>query len=136
MQIAQSAGLDLVEVSPNTAPPVCKAMDYGRYLYQQRKEKKQPKAKAMKEIVLRPVIGEADYLRKLKNILEFLEKGHKVKVMVKLRGRERSTHDSIAVDIINRIAADVATETKVSESGVGKGAKERYKHFRIFEVKK
>jgi len=136
MKIAQEAGLDLVEVSPNTAPPVCKAMDYGRFLYHQQKEKKQPRAKALKEVVFRPVTGDADYQRKLKNVIEFLGKGHKVKVMIKLRGRERSTHDQIAGELVAKIASDVSAHTKAGSGESNKGGKERFKHYMVFDPKK
>jgi translation initiation factor IF-3 len=91
LEIATEQGYDLVEVSPNTDPPVCRLMDYGKYKYQQ--SKKQHKKKSQhtahtKEIKFRPFTGDHDFEVKLRHILEFLSKGNKVKITVVFRGRE------------------------------------------------
>ncbi len=91
MDIAVEQGLDLVEVSPNAEPPVCRLMDYGKYKYQQSKKvqkKKTHHTSQTKEIKLRPFTGEHDLEVKLRHILEFLDRGSKVKITVVFRGRE------------------------------------------------
>jgi len=92
LQTAADFGLDLVEVSPNAEPPVCKIMDYGRYLYEQTKKKQEAKKKQstfqLKEIKVRPKTGEHDLLVKIGHIRKFIEKKDKVKVTVIFRGRE------------------------------------------------
>jgi len=92
LEMAKEQGLDLVEVSPNTDPPVCRFMDYGKFKYQQSKKQQQKKSQHVvhtKEIKLRPFTGEHDLEVKLRHTREFLEKGNKVKVTVVFRGRER-----------------------------------------------
>ncbi len=91
-ELANEQGLDLVEVSPNTDPPVCRFMDYGKFKYQQSKKQVQKKTVHVvhtKEIKLRPFTGDHDLETKLRHTQEFLEKGNKVKVTVVFRGRER-----------------------------------------------
>lgn len=92
LKMAEERGFDLVEVSPGTAPPVCKLMDYGKYKYEQNKKEKESRAKQktfkVKELELTPKINEHDFQVKLKKILEFLKDGDKVKLSVFFRGRE------------------------------------------------
>lgn len=109
LQQAQSAGLDLVEISPNANPPVCRLMDYGKYVYEQKAKSKENKKKQhvvhIKELKYRPGIGEGDYQVKLKCLIKFLEKGDKVKVTMRYRGRE-VTHHEIGTELLNRIEKD------------------------------
>jgi translation initiation factor IF-3 len=103
MAIAEEHGLDVVEVSPNANPPVVKIMDYGKYMYElKKKQKKKDKTPEMKEIELTPTIGEHDLNVKLKKAREFLEKGHKVKVEIRMRGRQM-----LHVDITHQLAEKV-----------------------------
>lgn len=115
LHAAQQRELDLVEVAPNANPPVCRLMDYGKYLYEQtkrqREARKSQKTTEVKEIRLRPKTGEHDLQFKLKRAREFLGDGAKVKVRVIFRGRE-ITHPEIAVRVLQNVASqleDVAT---------------------------
>jgi translation initiation factor IF-3 len=94
LKISEEAGMDLVEVSPEAKPPVCRIMDYGKYNFEQRKRKKQAKKNQkvtqLKEIKLRPVTEEADYQVKMRSIIKFLENGDKAKITIRFRGREIS----------------------------------------------
>jgi translation initiation factor IF-3 len=102
--------LDLVEVSPNAQPPVCRIMDYGKYKYQQSKRAAEAKKKQVrvevKEVKLRPKTEEHDYQFKLKNARRFLESSNKVKVTIMFRGRE-VTHPEFGRRILERVAKDV-----------------------------
>jgi translation initiation factor IF-3 len=104
--VAQRVGLDLVEISPNSRPPVCKIMDYGRYKYEaKKKESERRKAQhqsQMKEIKLRPRIGDHDLELKLRKAREFLFEGDKVKWNLMFRGRERQ-NPGLGMDLLNRI---------------------------------
>ena len=89
VELAHSQGMRLVEINGQSVPPVCRIMDYGKFVFQQNKNKKtQKKAPKLKEIKLRPVTDEGDFQVKLRNLIAFLEKGDKVKVTLKFRGRE------------------------------------------------
>ncbi len=103
---AKDVGLDLVEVSPNAVPPVCKILDYGKYKYQEQKRKAEAKKKQkvvdVKEIKLRPGIEEHDFQTKMRSIRKFLEAGDKVKVSMRFRGREM-VHQDLAVKVFNRV---------------------------------
>ena len=92
LKIAQEAGLDLVEVAPNAAPPVCRVMDYGKYKYEQAKKLQEAKKKQaqtqVKEVKMRPKIDENDFQVKMRNVQRFLEERNRVKVTVQFRGRE------------------------------------------------
>ena len=103
-------GLDLVEISPNANPPVCKIMDYGRYKYEQTKKKQEAKKKQttfqVKEIKVRPKTGEHDLQTKLGHIRKFIEKKDKVKVTVIFRGRE-ITLSNLGRDVLQRMAEEV-----------------------------
>lgn len=110
-EIADDKGLDLVEVSPDAKPPVCKVLDYGKYRFEQAKKIKESKKKQkivlIKEIRLRPKIEEHDYHTKLKQALGFLEKGNKVKVSLRFRGRELA-HTDLGREVLDRMIQDVA----------------------------
>lgn len=115
---AEQAQLDLVEISPQAVPVVCKIMDYGKYLYEQNKKahvaKRHQKRVLLKEMKFRPGTEEADYLIKLRKISAFLEEGHKVKVTVQFRGRELSYQD-LGVELLSRIQQDVANHAKIEQ---------------------
>ena len=114
--LAQEAGLDLVEVSPNSEPPVCKILDYGKFKYQAQKRaaeaRKKQKTVEVKEIKLRPTIDTHDYEVKMRNLRKFLSKGDKVKVTVRFRGRELA-HTDLGRELMNRVREDVGEEAKV-----------------------
>ncbi|HEY0973445.1 MAG TPA: translation initiation factor IF-3 [Solimonas sp.] len=107
---AEEAGLDLVEVSPNADPPVCKIMDYGKYLYQKDKAahaaKKKQKQIQVKEIKFRPTTEDGDYQHKLRQIKTFFEEGDKVKIVVRFRGREMA-HQELGMQVIDRLKAEL-----------------------------
>ena len=117
-RVAEEQGLDLVEVAGSSHPPVCRVMDFGKFLYQQKKKqaeaKKKQKVFQVKEVKFRPKIGQHDYETKLKRALSFLEEGDKVKATVQFRGRERSRMD-LGDKLLARIAKDVG-EVGVVES--------------------
>lgn len=104
--MAEQAGLDLVEVSPNADPPVCKIMDFGKFKFQQSKKtaasKKKQKQVHLKEIKFRPSTEEADYQVKLRKIIDFLTKGNKVKITVRFRGRE-AAHQDLGFELMQRL---------------------------------
>ena len=114
--LAVAEGLDLVEISPNTDPPVCKILDYGKYKYEAQKRKNEAKKKQktidVKEIKLRPNIDEHDYQVKLRKIFEFLESGDKVKVTMRYRGREMA-HQQIGIDVLARVKSDTEQKSKI-----------------------
>ena len=115
---AEEAGLDLVEISPNAEPPVCKVMDYGKFLFEkskaQKEQKKKQKQIQVKEIKFRPGTDEGDYQVKLRNLRRFLEGGDKAKVTIRFRGREMA-HQEIGIELLNRVKADLE-EIAVCES--------------------
>jgi len=102
--------LDLVEISPNAEPPVCRIMDYGKFLYEKSKSSKEQKKKQkvihIKEIKFRPGTDEGDYQVKLRNLIRFLEDGDKAKITLRFRGREMA-HQKIGVDVLNRVKNDL-----------------------------
>ncbi len=110
LAVAQEHDLDLVEVAPNADPPVCRLLDYGKYIYERTKKEKEArkaqKSREIKEIRLRPKTGEHDVAHKVRDARRFLEEGSKVKVRVRFRGRE-ITHLEVARDLLKRIAADL-----------------------------
>jgi len=116
INIAKQEGLDLIEISPNANPPVCKIIDIGKYKYDLQKKankaKKKQKIINLKEIKLRPVTEIHDYNFKIKNAQKFLEKGDKVKFTVKFRGREMQ-HTNLGNELMNRIINDTANVGKV-----------------------
>lgn len=104
---AQDANLDLVEISPNSAPPVCRIMDYGKYLFEQNKRtKKKSKQVQVKEVKMRPVTDIGDYTVKVRKASEFLHDGNKVKFTVRFRGREMS-YQQQGIDILQRTENDL-----------------------------
>ena len=107
----EEAGLDLVEVSPNSDPPVCKILDYGKYKYQEQKKRnearKKQKTTDVKEIKMRPNIDVHDYDVKMRSIVKFLGEGDKVKVTLRFRGREMA-HQELGMELLKRIENDLA----------------------------
>lgn len=104
---AQEAGFDLVEIAPNASPPVCRIMNYGKYLFQQNKKLKQKTVKVgLKQINFRPVTEEEDYRVKLRKLIEFLEHGDKAKVLVRFRGREAQHHE-LGMRLLERVQKDL-----------------------------
>lgn len=107
---AEELGMDLVEVSPNADPPVCKIMDYGKYIYQKDKAqhaaKKKQKQIQVKEIKFRPGTEAADYETKMRSAMRFIEEGDKVKVTVRYRGREMA-HQDLGMQLMDRVRGDL-----------------------------
>jgi translation initiation factor IF-3 len=116
LAIAEAAGLDLVEIAPNSAPPVCKILDYGRFRFAEQKKaaeaRKKQKIVEVKEIKLRPGIDEHDYGVKMKSVLRFFEEGDKVKVTLRFRGREIA-HQDIGFRLMIRVKTETAAVAKV-----------------------
>ncbi|QGM99329.1 translation initiation factor IF-3 [Methylocystis parvus] len=114
--MAEQAGLDLVEIAPNSTPPVCKILDYGRFRFAEQKKaaeaRKKQKVVEVKEIKLRPGIDEHDYGVKMKAVHRFFEEGDKVKVTLRFRGREIA-HQDIGYRLLTRVKAETATVAKV-----------------------
>ena len=115
---AQDAGLDLVEVSPAVVPPVCKILDFGKFKYELQKKRQEAKKKQkvieVKEIQIRPNISENDYQVKLRNAKRFLEDGDKVKVVLRLQGREMS-YQELNSSIIHRMKTDLEALSKIEQ---------------------
>lgn len=113
---AEEAGLDLVEVNAKSDPPICKIIDYGKFKYEQAKKardgKKQNKTQEVKEVKFRPQIGEHDFAFKLKHAREFVEAGHKVKLVVQFRGRQMA-HPETGQVILDRVCKELADICKV-----------------------
>lgn len=111
LQRARAVELDLVEVSPTAQPPVCKIMNYGKHVYQQKKNAAESKKKLhkveIKEVKFRPVTDDGDYQVKLRNLIRFLEDGDKTKVTVRFRGRELA-HRELGLEMLKRISEDLA----------------------------
>jgi translation initiation factor IF-3 len=107
---AVESGLDLVEVSPTAEPPVCKIMDYGKYIYQKDKQqqaaKKKQKQIQVKEVKFRPTTDEGDYQTKVKHLKEFLEEGDKVKITIRYKGREMA-HQELGFELIERLKKEL-----------------------------
>ncbi|MDJ0827889.1 MAG: translation initiation factor IF-3 [Rhodobacter sp.] len=116
MAMAEDAGLDLVEISPNASPPVCKIMDFGKFKYEQQKReseaRKKQKTIEVKEVKFRPNTDTHDYDVKMRNVFRFLENGDKVKVTMRFRGREMA-HQELGRDLLERVATDVEGTGKV-----------------------
>ncbi len=114
--MALDAGLDLVEISPNANPPVCKIMDYGKFKYEQQKReseaRKKQKTIEVKEVKFRPGTDTHDYEVKMRNVFKFLEKGDKVKITLRFRGREMA-HQNLGRELLERVAEDVKEIGKV-----------------------
>lgn len=111
LKLAYESNLDLVEISPNADPPVCKALDFGKYKFELQKkkveEKKKQKIISIKEVKLKPRIGENDYQVKLRAAIKFLEEGDKVKLNMRFRGREVA-HSEIGMNLIRRTIEELA----------------------------
>jgi translation initiation factor IF-3 len=116
LRMADEAGLNLVEISPNAEPPVCKILDYGKYKYELQKKaaeaRKKQKTIEVKEIQIRPMIGDHDYGVKLRAAQRFLEEGNKVKVVLKFRGREMA-NTKIGYDLLRKMIDDIGPIAKV-----------------------
>lgn len=116
LKIAEDAGLDLVEIAPNSVPPVCKILDYGRFRFLEQKKaaeaRKKQRTIEIKEIKLRPGIDTHDYEVKMKAMHGFFEEGDKVKVTLRFRGREMA-HQDLGVKVLERVKVDTAEVAKV-----------------------
>ncbi|MGI4951383.1 MAG: translation initiation factor IF-3 [Janthinobacterium lividum] len=115
---AYSVGLDLLEISPNADPPVCKILDYGKFKYESQKKKNEAKKRQrvieIKEIKVRPNIDENDYQVKMRAMKTFIDEGDKVKVTLRFRGREMA-HQDIGIKVLERIRAELELTTKVEQ---------------------
>ncbi len=118
IEIAYEAGLDLVEVSPNADPPVCKVLDYGKFKYEAQKKaneaRKKQKVIDVKEIKMRPGIDEHDYQVKMRSVRRFLDEGDKVKMTIRFRGREMA-HQELGMKVLDRVREDVDELAKVEQ---------------------
>jgi len=118
IKMAMDAGMDLVEIAPNSSPPVCKIMDYGKYKFQAQKKaaeaRKKQKVVEIKEIKLRPMIDDHDYDVKMRAMQRFFEEGDKVKITLRYRGREMA-HQEIGTKLLDKVKADVASFAKVEQ---------------------
>ncbi|MFV2052499.1 translation initiation factor IF-3 [Aliiroseovarius sp. YM-037] len=116
MEMADEAGLDLVEISPNANPPVCKIMDFGKYKYEQQKRESEARKKQkiieVKEVKFRPNTDTHDYDVKMRNVFKFLENGDKVKISLRFRGREMA-HQDLGRNLLERVAEDTKEVGKV-----------------------
>lgn len=110
LKMARDVNLDLVNVSPNAKPPVCRIMDYGKFKYEQSKKEKEARKKQkiinVKEVRMSPTIEEHDFNTKLRNVEKFLKKGDKVKLSIRFRGRA-ITHSELGQEVLERLAAEV-----------------------------
>jgi translation initiation factor IF-3 len=115
LRLSKERGVDLVEISPNAEPPVCKLIEYGKYLYEKSKDQKSKKQKVVqvKEIKFRPGTDEADYQVKLRNLIRFLEEGNKAKVTLRYRGREMA-HKSLGLDVLKRVEKDLCADMGIA----------------------
>ena len=115
---AYGVGLDLLEISPNADPPVCKILDYGKFKYEQQKKKNEAKKRQrvveIKEVKVRPNIDENDYQVKMRAMKTFIDEGDKVKVTLRFRGREMA-HQDIGIKVLERIRAELEVTTKVEQ---------------------
>jgi translation initiation factor IF-3 len=118
LETATTAGLDLVEIAPNSAPPVVKVMDYGKYKYQEQKKaaeaRKKQKIVEIKEIKFRPMIDDHDYDVKMRSMRRFFEEGDKVKVTLRFRGREMA-HQELGTKLLDRVRDDLTKLAKVEQ---------------------
>ncbi len=116
LELAEQAGLDLVEISPNAVPPVCKIMDFGKFKYEQQKRESEARKKQkiieVKEIKFRPNTDTHDYEVKMRSVVKFLENGDKVKVTLRFRGREMA-HQNLGRELLERVAEDIKELGKV-----------------------
>lgn len=118
LRAAEDAALDLVEVSPNADPPVCKILDFGKYKYEAQKKKNEARKKQkvidVKEIKLRPNIDDNDYQVKMRNARRFIEEGDKVKVTLRFRGREMA-HQELGMNVLVRVRDELEEMAKVEQ---------------------
>lgn len=116
LEYAQDVSLDLVEVSPNAAPPVCRVMDFGKYVFEKNKSQQAAKRKQkqvqIKEIKFRPGTDEGDYQIKLRNLIRFLQEGDRAKVTLRFRGREMQ-HQELGRDLLERVRDDLSEYASV-----------------------
>ena len=116
--MAAEAGLDLVEISPNNQPPICKILDYGKYKYQAQKkaseQRKKQKTQDVKEIKMRPNIDIHDYEVKMRSVKKFLEEGDKVKLTLRFRGREMA-HLELGMELLQKVKEDISDISKVDQ---------------------
>ncbi len=121
---AEEAGLDLVEIQPNAEPPVCRVMDFGKFIFEQKKQqqaaKKKQKQVHVKEVKFRPGTGEGDYQVKLRNLIRFLTDGDKTKVTMRFRGREHA-HRELGLDMLKRIESDLIEYGQVEQQAQMEG---------------
>ncbi len=124
LAMAQAAELDLVEVSPTADPPVCRIMDFGKFLFEQNKKahaaKRKQKQIQIKEVKFRPGTEEGDYQVKLRNLIRFLEEGDKAKVTLRFRGREMA-HQEVGRELLSRVQADLAAHAQVEQNPMMEG---------------
>ena len=118
MDMADEAGLDLVEISPHADPPVCKILDYGKYKYEAQKKaneaRKKQKIIEVKEIKMRPGIEEHDYQVKMRSVRKFLDNGDKVKMTIRFRGREMA-HQELGLKVLNRVREELEEAVKIEQ---------------------
>lgn len=121
---AEEATLDLVEIVPNGEPPVCRVMDYGKFLFELKKQKQAAKKKQkqvhIKEIKFRPGTGEGDYQVKLRNLMRFLQDGDKTKVTMRFRGREHA-HRELGLELLERVEKDLEEYGQVEQKPMMEG---------------
>jgi translation initiation factor IF-3 len=118
LEMAAEAGLDLVEIVPTSEPPVCRLMDFGRFLFDQKKKRNEARKKQkqvqIKEVKFRPGTDEGDYQVKLRSLTRFLNEGDKAKVTMRFRGREHA-HRDLGLDVLKRIEGDLAAISIVEQ---------------------
>ncbi len=118
MEMAYEVGLDLVEVSPNADPPVCKILDYGKFKYEEQKKRNEARKKQkvidVKEIKMRPGIDVHDYDVKMRNVRRFLDEGDKVKITIRFRGREMA-HQELGMKVLDRVREELEELAKVEQ---------------------
>ncbi len=117
-EVAGEAELDLVEIVPNAEPPVCRVMDFGKFVFEQKKQKQAAKKKQkqvqVKEVKFRPGTGIGDYQVKLRNLIRFLKDGDKTKITMRFRGREHA-HRELGLELLKRVEADLAEYAAVEQ---------------------
>ena len=118
MRTASDVGLDLVEISPQAEPPVCKILDFGKFKYEEQKKKNEARKKQriieIKEVKLRPGIDDHDYDVKMRSMVRFLDEGDKVKVTMRFRGREMA-HQELGMEVLMRVRGDLEDKSKVEQ---------------------
>lgn len=116
MRLAEEVGLDLVEIAPNSEPPVCKLLDYGKFRFDQQKKaseaRKKQKTVEVKEVKLRPAIDKHDYETKMKNVKRFFDEGDKVKITLRFRGREMA-HQDLGLKLLEKVKEETHEFAKV-----------------------